>query len=35
MLGEFADAQDLARGAELLLYRVVWVDGGLRAVGAV
>lgn len=35
MLGELADAQDLAGRAELLLDRVVRVDGGLGLVGAV
>lgn len=35
MLDELADAQDLARRAELLLHGVVGVDGRLGAVGAV
>lgn len=35
MFGEFADAQDLAGCAELLLDGVVGVDGGLGLVGAV
>jgi hypothetical protein len=35
VFGEFADAQDLAGCAELLLDGVVGVDGGLGLVGAV